>query len=540
MPGNGRVFISHVHEDNARAQPLLAALDAWGMDYWFDTQQLDPGNQISERVQRALLERDVFLLIATGATNRSLWTGLETQAYRGLMERDRQARRGGRREVIYLMLDRDFQRPQLQPGERLVDATGNPRVWLKELRSALGVKPPVRALSRRTVIAAGGVAVVALAVSATAGGFALVARENKRPSPVIPTTHQPTSTPLEGADRLRWFFATESGAGALGIAGSAVYLGGELDGLFALDAGSGSVKWHNVRLNAVIGPALLLPVVGDVIYLPTSAAGGATTLAAVNTADGTVRWNVPLGADTFDVSAPRVTSSAVYVTANDGYTYAIKVADGALLWKTKIADKNSDHPPAPAVLGNLIVVGSDDGNLYALDALSGTIRWRYQTIGKIQSSPAAANGIVYVGSSDKSIHAVDVTLGTPRWKVKTDGEVNSSPTVANGVVYVGSQDTYLYALHATTGTQVWRTQAGVPAVSGFVNGDFIDTQPALSADTVYVTAGAFLYAFDLSTGKLRWHYATIDLSPGSSPVVANGVVYFCGGSDSHALFAVTA
>jgi outer membrane protein assembly factor BamB len=28
--GNGRVFISHSHDDNPRIVPLLAALDAWG------------------------------------------------------------------------------------------------------------------------------------------------------------------------------------------------------------------------------------------------------------------------------------------------------------------------------------------------------------------------------------------------------------------------------------------------------------------------------------------------------------------------------
>ncbi len=545
MPGNGRIFVSHVHEDNARAQPLLATLDAWNVDYWFDTQQLDAGNSISERVQQALVERDIFLLIATAATDRSLWTGLELQAFRGLMEQDRQAGRAGRRQIIYLVLDSAFQRPQLRPREVLVDAEGEPRLWLKQLRSALGLKPPTRALSRRVVLTAGGVAAAALAVSATAGGFALVARANKQPAPVIPSAHQPTPTPLENASRLRWFFTVDTSPNAFGVSGSTVYVGG-FDGFYALDAASGAIKWHTVQLSpASSAPASILPITGDVIYVPASGGLGASTYGAINSADGTIRWNAPLGVDTVALSPPCVTSTAIYVNANnlnDGRVYALRSSDGALLWQTKIADKNLDALSAPTSVGDLIVAGSDDGALYALEAQSGAIRWRYQTIGKIQSSPAIADGLIYVGSSDTYLHAVDVASGTARWKAKTDEAVNSSPTVANGVVYVGSEDSYLYALNAATGAQIWKTQAGVADASGFVNGDLIDTQPAVGSNAIYVTAGDFnasLYAFELATGKLLWRYETVD-DMSSSATVANGVVYFCGGSESHALYAVTA
>lgn len=50
MPGNGKVFISHAHEDNAHCQPLLRLLDSWGVDYWFDTQRLDAGDDLSVRI----------------------------------------------------------------------------------------------------------------------------------------------------------------------------------------------------------------------------------------------------------------------------------------------------------------------------------------------------------------------------------------------------------------------------------------------------------------------------------------------------------
>src|SRR5215831_6100627 len=215
MAGNGRVFISHVHEDNARVAPLLAALDAWGVDYWFDTQQLGAGQHISERVQQALAQRDIFVLICTPATNASLWTSLELQAFRGLLERDRQSGRGDQRRVVYLILDPAYERQPVGQRDIVVDASQAPPAgWFKDLRQALGVKPPRRGLSRRAVIAAGATVTVALAASAYAGVRLLSAPGNGK-TDVTPKVHRPTSTPQPEAHRLKWFYTTESGPAAL-------------------------------------------------------------------------------------------------------------------------------------------------------------------------------------------------------------------------------------------------------------------------------------------------------------------------------------
>ncbi|HEX6122716.1 MAG TPA: TIR domain-containing protein, partial [Ktedonobacterales bacterium] len=61
MFGNGKVFISHTHEDNAVCASLLAALDAWQVDYWFDTAQLSAGLELLDNIQRGLAGRDIYL-----------------------------------------------------------------------------------------------------------------------------------------------------------------------------------------------------------------------------------------------------------------------------------------------------------------------------------------------------------------------------------------------------------------------------------------------------------------------------------------------
>lgn len=64
---NGKVFISHSHEDNERCQPLLKALQTWGVDYWYDKEQLLPGRPITAKIQQAINNRHVFVKICSVA-----------------------------------------------------------------------------------------------------------------------------------------------------------------------------------------------------------------------------------------------------------------------------------------------------------------------------------------------------------------------------------------------------------------------------------------------------------------------------------------
>ncbi len=95
--------------------------------------------------------------------------------------------------------------------------------------------------------------------------------------------------------------------------------------------------------------------------------------------------------------------------------------------------------------------------------------------------------------------------------------------VANGAVYgfelVGSADN-VYALNATTGSLLWKY-----STVGNIHG----SSPAVANGVVYVGSGdANVYALNASTGALIWKYTTgryID----SAPAVANGVVYIASG-----------
>lgn len=143
MPGNGKVFVCHAHADNALCAPLLAALQAWGVDYWFDAAAMEAGADLTMRIQQAIAERDIFIRVCTNAAQQSYWARIETSAFRGLQAQAHRGGEDGRRVLINLILDPDYQREPFDLVAIFIDATHQPlSAWLDALRRALGLPIP--------------------------------------------------------------------------------------------------------------------------------------------------------------------------------------------------------------------------------------------------------------------------------------------------------------------------------------------------------------------------------------------------------------
>jgi hypothetical protein len=108
-----RVYISCPLEDGALREIVTAALDAWQIDYWFDTEELDAGQRFADRIQEALGERDIFLRIATPSAERSFWVDRELRAARGL----RRATPAHARQIIHLFLGEEADPQPLPSGQ---------------------------------------------------------------------------------------------------------------------------------------------------------------------------------------------------------------------------------------------------------------------------------------------------------------------------------------------------------------------------------------------------------------------------------------
>ncbi|MGB7983846.1 MAG: PQQ-binding-like beta-propeller repeat protein [Terracidiphilus sp.] len=167
------------------------------------------------------------------------------------------------------------------------------------------------------------------------------------------------------------------------------------------------------------------------------------------------------------------------------------------------------------------------------------VLWEFKTGGRVISSPVVADGAVYVGSNDHYLYALDAASGKELWKFQTGANVNSTPAVAGGAVYVLSLDGNAYALDARTGKQLWKFATGgesrlnLAGIYGLLPSrevvpdvwDFYLSSPVVANGTVYFGSGDHnVYALDARSGTLRWKFQAGDVVH-SSPAIADGVLY---------------
>ena len=170
-----------------------------------------------------------------------------------------------------------------------------------------------------------------------------------------------------------------------------------------------------------------------------------------------------------------------------------------------------------------VTIAGGSSQLVALDQATGATVWGPVVIaGKANAAYDA--GRVFVVSSPfataATLEAFDAATGAMAWSTLLTGQYafSAAPTAANGMVYIGGAGIggTLYALDQATGAIVW-TQS-------VANGD--NSDPAVTADGVYVTYPCWTYAFRPATGESIWNNNTgCEGGGGATPVVANQLVY---------------
>ncbi|WIG58428.1 MAG: hypothetical protein OJF49_001174 [Ktedonobacterales bacterium] len=532
MPGNGKVFISHTHEDNERCAPLLAALDAWGVEYWFDTQQLDAGQHLSDRLQQALAEHDVLLRICTPAAQSSYWMMMEMNAFRGLQLEDQQRKRHNARLSINLILAPGYVASAADRADIVIDAMNQPRQHtFAELRTALGLSAaarPKRGVSRRAVLGLGAAGIIT--AGALASGGVLLKDRNEQPvhKPYPKPKTIPFDNPQTMDPRIKWYFKAGDDLGmGLALANGALVLNTQ-DGLYALKSEDGSILWTKLQIR---GDASSMPwVAGNVLYVAASEGFTGGTLYALKASDGSQIWTAQI-ASSFEDLQIAVATDRIFMVTDDGSIIAYSTADGSKQWRSATAMAKGARG-APASDGNAVYIGSPDGNLYALSAADGSLLWQHQTGGEIADTPAIAGGAVYFGSKDQHMYALNATDGSLKWRYAAGNEVNIAPTVAKGVAYIGLLNN-LNAFDANTGKLLWQAPAGDP--NGF---EFIDSVAAtVLGDAIYAVSDNYLYAFSAEQKKSVWRFKLNSILSLDATMVATSDTLYFGGAD-HALYAL--
>ena len=201
--------------------------------------------------------------------------------------------------------------------------------------------------------------------------------------------------------------------------------------------------------------------------------------------------------------------------------YALNLNDGSQKWTFKIDLLSAPFPPSPTISNGVIFIGDIYGNLHAIDASTGVEKWKYSrtTLGSINSTAMVVDGVVYVATDGGDVLAIDEIKGTKKWSFHNDG-VNggfvSSPTVSNGLLFIGCIDGNLYALNALTGEKKWNFGEAI------IN---VGSSPAVANGLVYFTGSRHLYGIEASTGIKKIDFLSKS-TMNSSPTINRGVVYF--------------
>jgi outer membrane protein assembly factor BamB len=193
---------------------------------------------------------------------------------------------------------------------------------------------------------------------------------------------------------------------------------------------------------------------------------GDGNLYALDAGSGALRWKFATG----DVvhSSPAHADGIVYAGSWDGRLYALDASSGKERWHFQagldpVIHNQQGFQGSPTVVDGTVYVGCRDANLYALDAKTGKEKWRYPTaMSWVIVSPAVAGDRVIFATSDSSLYlVVDAKTGKELVKQQDTAYVFSSPTVAGDVVLHGVLNGTLHARDLASGELLWefRTEA---------------------------------------------------------------------------------
>ena len=328
----------------------------------------------------------------------------------------------------------------------------------------------------------------------------------------------------------------------------AVYVGSTNGHVYALNAGTGAVRWRYPQAGA-IGAVLSRPGVADHTVYFGSDNG---RVYAVNAGTGAGRWSRPCSVAGDPVrSSPAFIDGVIYASTQGGYVCAL-TEKGARYWPpvrlgaTAVSSPAVAHVPGTPVSQALLYVGSLSGHVYELSARTGQVRWQYPgrdqpPLGEVLSQPVLSPGgsVLYVGSSDGHVYALDAAGGTIRWRYPGTadgvGPVDSPLAMSfDGSVIYFAAGFDMYALSADGTHLAWpRDPVQVPSSTS-------QSGPVATAGNVYIGTGKHLDCLDAGSGRECWQPPfTAASRVVSVPVVGNGVgtIYF--GTLGGGVYAVT-
>lgn len=202
-------------------------------------------------------------------------------------------------------------------------------------------------------------------------------------------------------------------------------------------------------------------------------------------------------------ASPVLANGALYVGTADGALVALDASSGATLWTFPTGQ---GLPP-----GDVTVISRSLG-----EAMSSVRAGRAEIV----ITPIVAEGALFLASEDRSVYSIDARTGSLRWKFEPK----------SAIVQLGRRDSLLYvvsieqgnailhALATSSGRELWRFSARLIHVGSGGEKLYLCSSAGVDSDS------GFVHALEPGTGKEQWR-ATV---PGESPllpVYSEGTVF---------------
>jgi len=243
---------------------------------------------------------------------------------------------------------------------------------------------------------------------------------------------------------------------------------------------------------------------------------------ALNSADGSIKWNFTASAGGEISSTPAICSDGtIYFGSSNGYFYALN-PDGTEKWNYSVGNIERINSPNIGLDGT--VYFTIPNYIYALNP-DGTEKWKYDLYSYTGRSATSycspvigSDGTVYVSQYNR-IFAFDSDgnlKGTPA-QIRT---MYNSPVIGpDGTVYVSTQSKYyIAALSQTDGGLVekWR-------YTPVTTYNYAVSSPVVASDgTVYAATERYYLGATTpgeTTGTAKWICSELDYYTISTPVI---------------------
>jgi outer membrane protein assembly factor BamB len=254
-------------------------------------------------------------------------------------------------------------------------------------------------------------------------------------------------------------------------------------------------------------------------------------LTCLDLRSGDVLWTFPFNAsgDYAFGFTPVYSGGRVFFTSDK--TFCLNSSDGSEVWSFSQPGGRFAIDGSPAIADGRVVVSDWDGHhYYCLDEETGLELWRFTVDGNAQSTPAIWQGRVVFAGWDWGlggrIYCVDLENGSKIWSLATENSPCGSPSIQDDAVYMtaysfeGEGD--LLALSIDNGSVLWRSKVSPT-----------DSTPAVAEGRVYICGGCegfselATYCFDASSGEQIWKSPAEDRIGDwrCSPAYADGLLF---------------